>query len=106
LQSVLGLYPKVTVSIVDEPAGEGMFELVTVIVVPTGPDVGLLVIEGGGGMTRKLLLGSVKVPPPLTLFIWTHTVYVVPIFVPDEGQVNVPVKLPFETFGFEPVPTL
>ncbi len=48
----------------------------------------------------------VKVPPPLTLFIWAHTVYVVPTDVPDDGQVNVPVKLPFETFGFEPLPTL
>ncbi len=56
-----GLYPKVTVSVA-EPAGGGMFETVTVIVVPTGPDVGVLVFEVGGGMTVKVLEVALTLP--------------------------------------------
>jgi len=47
LQLLLGLYPKVTVAL---DSGlqllSTMFEPVTVTAVPTGPDVGLLAIEG------------------------------------------------------------
>ncbi len=41
-------------------------------------------------VTWKVLAGSPGVLP----FILAHTVYVVPTVVPDDGQLNVPVKLP------------
>jgi len=53
---------------------------------------------------KQLMQASTKLPlvTPLTLLIWTHTVYKVPIVVPDNGQVNVPpVKVPIcEKVGF------
>ncbi len=39
-----------------------MFETVTVIVVPIGPDVGVLVFEVGGGMTVKVLEVALTLP--------------------------------------------
>jgi hypothetical protein len=58
-------------------------------------------------VTRKLLAATVIVLElPLTLVISTHTVYVVPTFVPELGQVNVALeKLPPEIVGFDPEPT-
>jgi len=49
-----------------------------------------------------------KLPPisvPLTPPTWAHTVYVVPTVVPDDGQLNVPVKVPFVTISLVALPT-
>jgi hypothetical protein len=102
VQLVAGLYPKVTDTV---PLAGVMLEPFTVTVEPGAPVPGLLVIEADEddeAEATKLPPASVKVPPPLTLLTWAHTVYV-PAAV--DGQLNVPMNPLLVTVRFAALPT-
>ena len=102
MQLVAVLYPKVTVTVV--PVAGVMLEPLTVIVVPGGPDVGVLVIEGGDAVTVKVLL-LVSTGVLLLLPIMRQTLYVPTADpAPVVGQVNVALVNPPEVIvTVEPV---
>ncbi len=84
-----GSYPTVT----NELALCVKLEPVTVIDWPTGPVVGLLVIEGGGAVTLKVLL-LVRTGVLLPLDIRRHTTYWWSNVAAAVGQLNVLVNPP------------